>query len=430
MKLNTKYIFFIASIHLAAFIMSYFVFRENKIFFIVSELFILLSIFLSWGLYRQLIQPVQMLASGAEAIADRDFSIKLIPTGQEEVDVLVRVYNQMIEQLRSERLVQAEQHYFLEKLIQTSPIGILILDLDGQFYSLNPRAEALIGLGKKELEQQDLRQIRHPLVEAIVGMEQGTTQVLQTDSAKKFKVHKAGFIDRGFRRSFVTIEELTLEILEAEKKAYGKVIRMMAHEVNNTLGAVNSILDTAQSLEQNPRLQQAWQVAIERNSNLAQFMTRFADVIRLPLPNLERVDARELLQKAADLMRFKAAERSIHLEMDLGEKPIYFQADRTQMEQVLLNALKNAIEAMSKPGKILLQASDNPILLQIIDEGEGIPAGMEDLLFSPFFSTKDQGQGIGLTLIREILMMHGFDFSLKTGADGKTVFEVRIETQN
>jgi two-component system, NtrC family, nitrogen regulation sensor histidine kinase NtrY len=347
-----------------------------------------------------------------------------VETGQYEIDELVRVYNRMIEHLRQERRLQEEQHYFLEKLIQTSPIGILILDFDGHFANMNPEAARMLGMTREELLGKNLGEMHNPLVPAIAALETGHSLIFQSERVKKFKIQKASFVDKGFSRAFVTIEELTQEILQAEKQAYGKVIRMMAHEVNNTLGAVNSILDTAQNRESNPQMRHALQAAHERNLHLAQFMIRFAEVIRLPEPRRETIDARELLQKAGDLLHYLADERQISLVYDLPEQAFLIQADRPQMEQVLVNALKNAIEAMESPGTITLRADQQRRTLQIIDEGIGIPAELAPKLFSPFFSSKNGGQGIGLTLIREILSAHGFGFSLRNGDRGGAVFEV------
>src|SRR5260221_9760246 len=106
MKLRTKYIVFVAALHLVALVLSYFIFRENKILFIVSEVFIIISIILSWQLYRELIQPLKLLVRGTDAIRDRDFNIKFLSTGKYEMDQLISVYNQMIDELRIERTKQ------------------------------------------------------------------------------------------------------------------------------------------------------------------------------------------------------------------------------------------------------------------------------------------------------------------------------------
>src|SRR5579859_4751060 len=144
MKIRTKYILFVAIIHLITLVLSFFVFRNAKPLFIISEIFVLISVLISWGLYRQLIQPLRLLAQGADAIRDRDFNVKFRPTGKYEMDKLIDVYNSMIDALRAERTQQEQQHFFLQKLIDTSPTGILIMDYDEQVRQVNPRAGEIL----------------------------------------------------------------------------------------------------------------------------------------------------------------------------------------------------------------------------------------------------------------------------------------------
>lgn len=424
-RVAVKYILFVTLIHGAALAMSYFIFRENKVFFLVAEAFVLASIALSWMLYNDLIRPVQLLAGGAEAIRDRDFTVKLIHTGAREMDVLVDVYNQMIDQLRSERILQQEQHYFLEKLIQTSPVGIVSTDFDGYVTGVNPAASQLMGIEEEVAKGKPLGQLPTPLAKPLETLAQGNSVVVQTESARRFKLQKAAFVDRGFPRSFVVVEELTHEILEAEKKAYGKVIRLMAHEVNNSIGAVNSILDTLSATEKDPMLAHALRVAIERNGHLNHFMRRFADVVRLPAPRPERFDLHGLLDKIVLLMSAQAREKGAELTpLYNTAAPFWITADVQQLEQVLLNVLKNALESAGQGGVVQCRTHIEQRCLEIVDDGPGIPDDVAPLLFSPFFSQKDGGQGIGLTLVKEILMQHGFGFSLRTEAPGRTVFRI------
>ncbi len=427
MKLSTKFILFIIVIHALTIVLSFFVFQQNKALFLASEFFILISLLISWSLYQELIRPLQLLSQGMDAIRDRDFNVKFVKTGKYEVDKLVEVYNAMIDQLRLERTVQQEQHFFLEKLVETAPTGIVLLDYDGNITSINPRALEWTGLGRQgeHLEGQPVARLSHPIFQSIAVLENGASKVLALPDARTFKIQKSQFIDRGFPRTFVMIEELTSEILEAEKRSYGKVIRMMAHEVNNSIGAVNSILDTTLQLHTGaPEVREALVVAIERNEHLNQFMRNFADVIRLPRPRREMFDLHQQLKKVAQLMEFKARERGVVFEWNLAETPLMINADAGQMEQVFINVVKNALEAIGSDGHIQFITEAHPARLIIADTGKGISPDMEDKLFSPFFSNKAGGQGIGLTLTREILTEHGFQFSLKTGPDGLTRFQV------
>ena len=125
MRLRTKFILVITILHLVALVLSFYIF-EQKIFFIVSELLILTSAIISWQLYQQMLKPLQTVIDGIDAIKDKDFNVKFLPTGTYEMDRLVNVYNEMMDHLKTERIRQEQQHFFLEKLIQTSPLQTTI----------------------------------------------------------------------------------------------------------------------------------------------------------------------------------------------------------------------------------------------------------------------------------------------------------------
>ena len=165
---------------------------------------------------------------------------------------------------------------------------------------------------------------------------------------------------------------------------------------------------------------------MDRNHNLNLFMRNFADVVRLPEPNKKQIDLHALINHVATLMKRKAEEKEIIFEYCLSETPVYFLADEQQMEQVLINIVRNAFEAMDKKGVIRFTTKLHPKKIIITDTGKGINEQQADEIFTPFFSTKKTGQGIGLTVIKEILLNHHFSFSLKTTAPGKTDFEITL----
>ncbi|SDD15045.1 sensor histidine kinase [Pedobacter soli] len=420
MKLKTKYILFLVILHLICLVMSFFIFQDNKVVFILTEVLIIISVIISLNLYKQLIQPLTYLRQGISAIKDQDFNVKFLFTGKKEVDELVDVYNRMIDELRKERTKQEEQHFFLEKLIQTSPTSIIVLDFDGQIKQINPIATTVLQTNPELLS-------RH-----IQDMETGTSRTIRTDGLRTFKIQKSRFMDRGFERVFVMMEEVTAEIFEAEKNVYSKVIRMMAHEVNNTVGPVNSIMNTAlaqQHLwvnETDDQLKNALKIAIDRNQNLNVFMRNFADLVKIPVAKKEQVDLIALLKSVTELMFFQANEKQVKFKFDLPVEPYIIRADVEQMEQALINIVKNAIEAIRNDGFIQFTVDKRSRTLVITDSGKGISPENTAHLFSPFFSTKKDGQGIGLTLVREILLNHGFEFSLKTFGEKDTRFTIKL----
>jgi two-component system, NtrC family, nitrogen regulation sensor histidine kinase NtrY len=171
-------------------------------------------------------------------------------------------------------------------------------------------------------------------------------------------------------------------------------------------------------------LQHALQVAVDRNHNLNHFMRNFADVVRLPEPVRQEINLHQLLQNVTELMKLKACEKDIQFIYEWAGGPFYIYADQQQIEQVLINIIKNSIEAIEQEGTIQFNTYLADKKLVITDSGHGISPAVADQLFSPFFSTKRNGQGIGLTLIKEILLNHGFELSLSTKAPGRTEFVI------
>jgi two-component system nitrogen regulation sensor histidine kinase NtrY len=429
MKLRNKYILFVTVLHLLTLGLSFYIFDKNRLYFIVSEILVIISAIIAIQLYHQLISPIKMLLQGIEAIKDQDFNVQFLPTGKEEVDELISVYNRMIDELRKERTRQEEQHFFLEKLIHTSPTGILILDHDDKVRQLNPKAEQVFGYTEKELSGQHIGLIHSQLLAQAAELKAGDSITVKPDGINTYKLQKSYFIDRGFQRGFIMIEELTAEILAAEKNAYGKVIRMMAHEVNNTIGPVNSILQLAlktsrlQQTEIDNPLNNALQVAFDRNQNLNHFTRKFADLVKLPPANKKQVDLRQLVKDVIELMQFKAQEKNVRLLFDPLATPFIINGDVEQLEQAFINIVKNGIEAIDNSGVVEFFINSHLRTLTITDTGKGISEEESSQLFSPFFSTKRDGQGIGLTLVREILLKHAFEFSLKS-IDNRTAFTI------
>ncbi len=428
MKARTKYLLFVSIVHLVTLTLSFFIFRETIILFIASEALILLSVYISWQLYNDLIRPLKTLMQGVDAIKDRDFNVKFLPTGAYEMDQLIAIYNKMMDELRLERTQQQQQHFFLEKLIRTSPTGIIIMDYDQKIQQLNPKAEQLLQVTEKELSGLSVKQLKQPVFQEITNLHSGENKTINPTGMQTLKLQKSHFIDRGFPRYFVMIEELTVEILAAEKKAYGKVIRMMAHEVNNTIGPVNSIMQSTLALYNNqPEIINALEVAIDRNNNLNNFMRNFADVVRLPAPNKTVINLHQLLYNVKQLMQYRTGDKQIDFHFQTGEDPIYIKGDHQQLEQAFINIVKNAMEAISEKGVIIFVVDVSVKQIIFRDTGKGIPEEFAGELFTPFFSTKRDGQGIGLMIIREILNNHNFPFSLQTVSKGVTEFAISFK---
>ena len=260
--------------------------------------------------------------------------------------------------------------------------------------------------------------------------------MVSANAARRVRCHHGTFIDRGFPRSFLLIEELTEELRQAERGAYEKLIRVMAHEVNNSVTASNSLLHSCLtysgelSEDSRPDFEHALGIVIERTDQLNRFMRSFADVFRLPAAG----EAARGRGAAARTQR-PAAQRADRMPVRChgnGTSTIAtltVHMDRGQMEQAFLNVLQNAVDATGGRGTITIRVQSRnggrPAVM-IEDSGPGIAPEAQANLFTPFFSTKPHGQGIGLTLVREILTGHGFDYSLERVPGGPTRFTVLL----
>jgi two-component system nitrogen regulation sensor histidine kinase NtrY len=414
MTLRTKILLYFVALHVVVAGCGVVVLMEKPLLLFVVEVLFALSVYISYRLVRALFVPLDLLRTGAELIGERDFTSRFSAVGQPEMDALVSIYNTMIDRLREERLGAEERHQLLQKIVQASPSGIVICDFDGKMEQVNPAAERLL---------------RDDLLSDLVGMRSGESRLVVLDGTRRVRIKRAEFRDRGFAKAFFLLEELTEELRVSEKAAYEKLIRMVSHEVNNSVGAVRSLLGSLLRYECDVRsddredYRMALTVASSRIDALNRFVRDFAEVVRIPLPHRVPVQADDLVREIATLVRPDLDRRRIALALDLDAGPL-IRADRSQFEQVLLNVVRNAAEAIGEEGSIAISLREG--MLSVTDSGHGIPEDARGELFSPFFTTKRDGRGLGLTIVREILTNHGFAYSLENRSEGGAEFRTLL----
>src|SRR5687768_2260905 len=231
--------------------------------------------------------------------------------GHPEMDTLIGVFNRMIDRLREERLAGEEQGQLLQKISEASPAGIVLCDFNGNVESMNLAARQILGGA--------------PLPDIAVG----ESRMLPHHGMRRIRVSRAEFRDRGFAKSFYVVEELTEELRLSEKSAYEKLIRMMSHEVNNSVGAVRSLLES--SLRYAPQVSEADRgdftsaltTASARIDALNRFMSAFADVVRIPQPHRAPASFGDLAGRVAALLRPELEDRRIALSLDLADRNEY-----------------------------------------------------------------------------------------------------------
>ena len=401
--------------------------RLNMIYFYIGEGLVLFILCYLPFFYRKIVKPLNSIGSGMELLREQDFTSRLSPVGQYEADRIVNVFNRMMEQLKNERLRLREQNNFLDLLIKASPMGVILTTLDEDLSELNPMAQKMLGVRQEDVLGKKMNEIDSPLAAELANVPKGETATVRLNDSNIYRCTHSSFIDRGFQHPFFLIESLTDEVMKAEKKAYEKVIRMIAHEVNNTTAGITSTLDTVEQAlsaeEGMDDICDVMRVCIERCFSMSRFITRFADVVKIHEPTLTPVDLNDLAFTCKRFMEGMCADRNIKLRLEIDETLKEVKMDASLFEQVLVNIIKNAAESIEKDGEIIVRTL-SPATIEVVDNGKGISKEVEAKLFSPFFSTKPNGQGIGLIFIREVLMRHGCTFSLRTYADGLTRFRI------
>lgn len=381
--------------------------------------------------YNKVIKPLNSIAGGMDLLRAQDFSSRLAPVGQQEADRIVQVFNRMMDQLKEERLRLREQNHFLDLLINVSPMGVVILTFDERISMANKAALAFLGeTSEKDIQNKTMTQLSSDLAEELSRLPKDATETIRLSDSHIYRCSRLSFVDHGFAHPFFLIESLTSEVMKAEKKAYEKVIRMIAHEVNNTVAGTTSALETIddalQSMEDTDDLREVMKVCIERSFNMSRFITNFANVVKIPEPQTEKVGLNARVEACKIFMENVCQSRNIKLHMELCEESPIVEMDTSLFEQVLINIIKNSAESIDEGGEIVIRTTASPLMLEVCDNGKGISKEIESKLFTPFFSTKPNGQGIGLIFIREVLMKHGFSFSLRTYPDGLTRFRIRF----
>ena len=408
------------ALHLALGVLCYHVF-DQRWYFIAAQLGIAASLYASIRFFHLFDHRYRHLINSISNFESQDAGSRIRPTGNKDLDELITKYNHLLSTIHDERLRLAGQGQFLEELIARSHVGVIITDIEGRITEANHAAATFLNTSASDMIGQFISTYRLD--------EKSDKNTLNLNNRRlKSSLSKVKY--KGFYRQFVILEDLTAELLQSEKEAYGRVIRMMSHEVDNATGAVNSILQTlADSIEsQDPTWSEAIQIARERNQSLGQFVSNFASVIRVYEPQKQPVSLAALAEKVVKLSAFAAHERNITINiLNSAPSDATVFIDPVQIEQVLTNVVKNAFESIQSNGNVTLSIAPNGRQIEVIDDGPGLSQATEKQLENAlFYSTKPQGQGIGLLLSREILQLHGTTYSLQTGSDGLTRFTVRF----
>lgn len=387
----------------------------------------LLGILLLVVFYRNVMRPLRTIANGVDLLRAQDFSSRLSHVGQREADRIVDMFNGMMTSLKQERLKLREQNHFLDLLVDVSPMGIITLSSDGQIVSVNRSAAKFLEFDStKELKDNTIDGLHSSLGKHLRNLKDKEVKVVRLNDSMVYRLSRLSFMESGMSHPFYLIEKLTDEVMKAERKSYEKVIRMMAHEVNNSLAGIISVMETAEEEVQDPDMREALTACEERCRDMGAFITKFASAVKIPEPTKRNVDLTELLRSRTPLFESICTATGSALKMSLPNRETPVFIDPVLIEQVVTNIVKNAAESAGEGGLVEINIEGPGARLVITDNGPDISTEAAEMLFTPFFTTKETGHGLGLLLVSEVLNSHGCRFSLETGPDSLTRFRIKF----
>jgi two-component system nitrogen regulation sensor histidine kinase NtrY len=343
---------------------------------------------------------------GLLRLQERDYGSRVTPGRRGPASALVERFNALSQRLRAEHDDVFQRELLLETLVEGAPTAIVLCNDAGRVVLSNGAARELLFEGQRP-EGSELSALlgeRPELSSALIDAEDGLVHVTRAGQQESLHVSRRYFTLSTQRHTLYLVKPMTRELSRQETEAWKKAIRIMSHEMNNSLAAISSMLHSGRTIlahpEQMHRMNRVFDTLDERSAHLREFLEGYAAFARLPRPSLAPVALRELLDSLRVLYPFT-------LRGELPGGPIVF--DAAQVQQALINLLKNAHESGSPKDAIELEVMRVPggCALCVLDRGSGMSDEALARAREPFFSTKKTGSGLGLALSREIAEGHG-----------------------
>jgi len=359
------------------------------------------------------------LGDGVRGFRDEDFGLRLAARGNDEVSDLIHLYNQVGDVLRSERSAIYQKELLLDTILQRTPMAVVLVSSFDRIIYSNSAAREMFRRGARldgETFATVVDDLADPMKAALAAGGDSMFSLTTNDHDETFHLTSRTFFLNAQRHKLVMLERLTPELRRQEISVWKKAIRTINHELNNSLAPISSLFHSARHVQQRPeqhhRLPEIYDTIEERLEYLRLFLEGYAKFARLPLPRKARVRWDEVLDEARRFYPFQ-------LE---GAHPGEGVFDRTQIQQVLINLLKNANESGSDPSEIVVSVSNfgEGTLLRVMDRGRGMDEETMRQALLPFYSTKQDGTGLGLALCNEIIDAHGGRLHLQV-REGKGV---------
>ncbi|MBN8727575.1 MAG: histidine kinase [Xanthomonadales bacterium] len=373
---------------------------------------------LALALQRRAVFPLYTVANLLEALREGDYSLRGSRARRgDAVGEVVWEINALAQTLRDQRLAVEEKSAQLGKVVAALDLAVLSFDAEGFLGLANPAAERLLGRSFAELEGRSAQALG--LSPFLGGNGARVVEHAFPGGSGRWEIRHARFRADGRPHDLLVISDLSRALREEERLAWQRLLRVLGHELNNSLAPIRSMAATVADVLGRDPLPEDWQddarsglgVIADRTDALARFMGRYTQLARLPPPSPREVAFDELALRVARL------EQRQPVQVAPGP-PVNARLDPDQIEQALINLLRNAVDAAApEGGQVALDWREETgwLLVEISDEGPGLPASGN--LFVPFFTTKPGGSGIGLVLARQIVEQHGGSLVLQNRTD-------------
>ncbi|MEO0425339.1 MAG: ATP-binding protein [Pseudomonadota bacterium] len=342
---------------------------------------------------------------------------------------LKRAFNRILARFGETRAQRDLQANYLETVVRHVPVPLIAVRHDGSVTFMNQPARRLTGITALA-DLNELSTLDPDLAERMQAIEPGDQRLLQTrlrGIPAELRVSVAQIRSEERTERIYSLENLSGELTERESTAWRNLIRVLTHEIMNTLTPVTSLANTCDEMlgeeDSIDDVREAIQTIARRSEGLMGFVARYREVLRVPRPKVERLPVHDVLQAAVRLSDDKL--RGVDVQLSVTPESLQVNADPQLLDQVLINLLKNATDALAGVDSPKLQLTarlhHGRVIIEVTDNGPGISKEVLEQIFVPFFTTKREGSGIGLSLSRQIMSAHGGAISVSSGERGTQV---------
>ena len=405
-----------------------------------------------YALIRFVDQTNRDLARFLLAIRHGDYSQTFTPKASgKSFQELNDAFNEVISFIQEQRSEKEEQYWYLQAVVQHIGIGLIAFRKNGEIDLMNNAAKKILRMLVHPAPKipseinirniESLGKINAPLADAVQQLSEGGKKIVKvqtSDDIFHLAVYATVFKLGGDKYTIVSFQNIGRELEEREMEAWQKLIRVLTHEIMNSVTPIASLASTGSSLvkhevtnESLEDVRDAFQTIEKRSEGLLHFVNAYRNLTRIPKPSFQIKPVKNLFDNVARLYKSRFAECSIALQTSVDPKKLDVTADPELIEQVLINLVKNSADVLQGRSNavIRLTARLDPqgrVVMQVADNGPGIDPEAIDKIFIPFFTTKENGSGIGLSLARQIMRLHGGSINVRSEPDVETVFTLRL----